>query len=288
MELECTVSYKQIQVVEVPLCVIIHFCWLVFASCAATVYFIFSSLSCGQYYSIWSEGSFTSLLVLNQIKAALLCNTELVSLLRCFCWGMRGGGPVAGLGVRFWWGDGGGLALGSLPGGSGCGAALLGVVGRSVGGFAAWGSLGRVLPWFCSLICLLFACLVLFRLPGFCFSAAKFSLFYFPLGKWRQTLYYRCLVQILVGNRTLTLSGSTFPLLMIKKQGKVAIWLFLPWTSRFEQGSFVALGSLEQALSSLCLLIPLSFAFLVLFQLPYLVLCTSNFHFLTFPTRNQD
>ncbi|CAL6110910.1 Hypothetical_protein [Hexamita inflata] len=191
MELECTVSYKQIQVVEVPLCVIIHFCWLVFASCAATVYFIFSSLSCGQYYSIWSEGSFTSLLVLNQILAALLCNTELVSLLRCFCWGNARWRLVAGLGVRFWWGNGGGLALGSLPGGSGCGAALLGVVGRSVGGFAAWGSLGRVLPWFCSLVCLLFACFVLFRLPGFCFSAAKFSLFYFPLGKWRQTLELR-------------------------------------------------------------------------------------------------
>ncbi|CAL5984301.1 Hypothetical_protein [Hexamita inflata] len=125
------------------------------------------------------------------VSAALLCNTEPVSLLRCFCWGMRGGGPVAGLGVRFWWGNGGGLALGSLPGGNGCGAALLGVVGRSVGSFAAWGSLGLVLPWFCSLVCLLCACLVLFRLPGFCFSAAKFSLFYFPLGKWRQTLELR-------------------------------------------------------------------------------------------------
>ncbi|CAL6070696.1 Hypothetical_protein [Hexamita inflata] len=191
MELECTVSYKQIQVVEVPLCNIIHFCWLVFASCAATVYFIFSSLSCGQYYSIWSEGSFTSLLVLDQILAALLCNTELVSLLRCFCWGNARWRLVAGLGVRFWWGNARWACSGLAAWRDGCGAALLGVVGRSVGGFAAWGSLGRVLPWFCSLVCLLCACLVLFRLPGFCFDAAKFSLFYFPLGKWRQTLELR-------------------------------------------------------------------------------------------------
>ncbi|CAL6044227.1 Hypothetical_protein [Hexamita inflata] len=125
------------------------------------------------------------------VSAALLCNTELVSLLRCFCWGSARWRPGCRFGCAFlvgeWRWASSGLAAWRER--LRCGAAWSS--GSQCGGFAAWGSLGRVLPWFCSLICLLFACFVLFRLPGICFSAAEFSLFYFPLGKWRQTLELR-------------------------------------------------------------------------------------------------
>ncbi|CAL6044229.1 Hypothetical_protein [Hexamita inflata] len=53
-----------------------------------------------------------------------------------------------------------------------------------------------------------------------------------------------------------------------KKQGKSGFRLELTQTSRCWQGSFAAWSSLKQALSSLCLLSSLSFAFFALVLLP--------------------
>ncbi|CAL6070410.1 Hypothetical_protein [Hexamita inflata] len=100
------------------------------------------------------------------VSAALLCNTELVSLLRCFSWGNARWRLVAGLGVRFWWGNGGGLALGSLPGGTAavrrCLEQWVAVWGVSLSGALLGGCCLGFARWFacCSPAQFSFGCLV--------------------------------------------------------------------------------------------------------------------------------
>ncbi|CAL6114039.1 Hypothetical_protein [Hexamita inflata] len=117
-------------------------------------------------------------------------------------------------------------------------------------------------------------CLHLTALPVLCprFSQ-QFSLSHFPYQDSRPTLVSRFSTSNPGRESELLALKTHFLRIFVQKQGKIGFRPELPWTNRSSKAGWAAWSTLKQALSSLCLLIPLLFSCFVLCSLPCSVLC---------------